>query len=61
MELQTIRPNLVQAIRAYRVEDLMSVAQVAGPLTRTGEFSGVIGFSPGSQRGRRCALAAPHL
>jgi len=30
MELQTIRPNLVQAIRAYRVEDLMSVAQVAG-------------------------------
>jgi RNAse (barnase) inhibitor barstar len=30
MELQTIRPNLVQAIRAYRVEDLMSAAQAAG-------------------------------
>jgi RNAse (barnase) inhibitor barstar len=29
MELQTIRPNLVQAIRAYRVEDLMSAAQAA--------------------------------
>jgi RNAse (barnase) inhibitor barstar len=30
MELQTIRTNLVQAIRAYRVEDLMSAAQSAG-------------------------------
>jgi RNAse (barnase) inhibitor barstar len=30
MELQTIRPNLVQAIRAYRVEDLMTAAQAAG-------------------------------
>jgi len=30
MELQTIRPNLVQAIRAYRVDDLMSAAQAAG-------------------------------
>jgi RNAse (barnase) inhibitor barstar len=30
MELQTIRPNLVQAIRAYRVEDLMQAAQSAG-------------------------------
>jgi RNAse (barnase) inhibitor barstar len=30
MELQTIRPNLVQAIRAYRVEDLMAAAQAAG-------------------------------
>ena len=30
MELQTIRPNLVQAIRAYRVEDLMTAAQTAG-------------------------------
>lgn len=30
MELQTIRPNLVQAIRAYRVEDLMSAAADAG-------------------------------
>jgi RNAse (barnase) inhibitor barstar len=30
MELQTIRPNLVQAIRAYRVDDLMSAAQSAG-------------------------------
>ncbi len=30
MELQTIRTNLVQAIRAYRVEDLMSAAQAAG-------------------------------
>ena len=30
MELQTIRPNLVQAIRAYRVDDLMATAQAAG-------------------------------
>ena len=30
MELQTIRPNIVQAIRAYRVDDLMSAAQAAG-------------------------------
>ncbi len=30
MELQTTRPNLVQAIRAYRVEDLMTAAQAAG-------------------------------
>jgi RNAse (barnase) inhibitor barstar len=30
MELQTIRPNLVQAIRAYRVEDLMTAAETAG-------------------------------
>ncbi|MDE2565196.1 MAG: barstar family protein, partial [Burkholderiales bacterium] len=30
MELQTIRPNLVQAIRAYRVEDLMQAAAHAG-------------------------------
>jgi RNAse (barnase) inhibitor barstar len=30
MELQTIRPNLVQAIRAYRVDDLMSAAESAG-------------------------------
>jgi RNAse (barnase) inhibitor barstar len=29
MELQTIRPNLVQAIRAYRVDDLMRAAQSA--------------------------------
>jgi RNAse (barnase) inhibitor barstar len=30
MELQTIRPNIVQAIRAYRVEDLMQAAADAG-------------------------------
>ncbi len=30
MELQTIRPNLVQAIRAYRVDDLMRAAELAG-------------------------------
>lgn len=30
MQLQTIRPNIVQAIRAYRVEDLMDAAQAAG-------------------------------
>jgi RNAse (barnase) inhibitor barstar len=30
MELQTIRPNLVQAIRAYRVDDLMAAAQAVG-------------------------------
>ena len=30
MQLQTIRPNLVQAIRAYRVDDLMRAASDAG-------------------------------
>ena len=30
MQLQTIRPNLVQAIRAYRVADLMQAASEAG-------------------------------
>jgi RNAse (barnase) inhibitor barstar len=29
MELQTIRPNIVQSIRAYRVEDLMQAAESA--------------------------------
>jgi len=30
MQLQTVRPNIVQSIRAYRVEDLMAAAQTAG-------------------------------
>lgn len=30
MLLQTVRPNIVQAIRAYRVEDLMQAAHEAG-------------------------------
>jgi RNAse (barnase) inhibitor barstar len=30
MLLQTVRPNIVQAIRAYRVEDLMSAANDVG-------------------------------
>ena len=30
MQLQTVRPNIVQAIRAYRVEDLMSAAEGGG-------------------------------
>jgi RNAse (barnase) inhibitor barstar len=30
MQLQTIRPNIVQSIRAYRVEDLMAAAQESG-------------------------------
>ncbi len=30
MQLQTIRPNIVQSIRAYRVDDLMKAAQDAG-------------------------------
>jgi RNAse (barnase) inhibitor barstar len=30
MQLQTIRPNIVQAIRAYRVDDLMAAAETAG-------------------------------
>ncbi len=30
MLLQTVRPNIVQAIRAYRVEDLMTAAESAG-------------------------------
>ena len=31
MQLQTVRPNIVQAIRAYRVEDLMQAAAGGGP------------------------------
>lgn len=30
MLLQTVRPNIVQSIRAYRVEDLMETAKAAG-------------------------------
>ena len=30
MHLQAVRPNIVQAIRAYRVEDLMQAAAAAG-------------------------------
>ena len=30
MLLQTVRPNIVQAIRAYRVDDLMKAAEAAG-------------------------------
>ena len=30
MLLQTVRPNIVQAIRAYRVDDLLAAAQGAG-------------------------------
>ncbi len=30
MELQTIRPNIVQAIRAYRVDDLLQAAGASG-------------------------------
>ena len=30
MQLQTVRPNIVQAIRAYRVDDLMKAAATAG-------------------------------
>ena len=30
MELQTIRSNIVQSIRAYRIDELMSAAQTAG-------------------------------
>jgi len=30
MQLQTVRPNIVQSIRAYTVSDLMSAAQEAG-------------------------------
>ena len=30
MLLQTVRPNIVQSIRAYRVEDLQAAAQAAG-------------------------------
>jgi len=29
MHLQTVRPNIVQAIRAYRVDDLMQATQAA--------------------------------
>jgi RNAse (barnase) inhibitor barstar len=30
MLMQTVRPNIVQSIRAYRAEDLMQAAQAAG-------------------------------
>ncbi len=30
MQLQSVRPNIVQAIRAYRVDDLLRAAQDAG-------------------------------
>ena len=30
MLLQTVRPNIVQSIRAYRVEDLLRAAEGAG-------------------------------
>ena len=30
MLLQTVRPNIVQSIRAYRVEDLLKAAEAAG-------------------------------
>jgi RNAse (barnase) inhibitor barstar len=30
MLLQTVRPNIVQAIRAYRIDDLMRAAQESG-------------------------------
>lgn len=30
MQLQTIRPNIVQAIRAYRVDELMKAAESSG-------------------------------
>ena len=30
MLLQTVRPNIVQAIRAFRVDDLMRAAQESG-------------------------------
>ena len=29
MLLQTVRPNIVQSIRAYRVDDLMQAARTA--------------------------------
>jgi RNAse (barnase) inhibitor barstar len=41
MELQTIRPNLVQAIRAYRVDDLMAAAEAAGQHFLYANLSGV--------------------
>lgn len=30
MQLQNVRPNIVQSIRAYRVEDLLDAAQAVG-------------------------------
>lgn len=30
MLLQTVRPNIVQAIRAFRVDDLLAAAQTMG-------------------------------
>ena len=38
MLLQTVRPNIVQSIRAYRVEDLMQAAQGVGQLAHAALF-----------------------
>jgi hypothetical protein len=40
MELQTIRPNLVQAIRAYRVDDLMQAAEPPASISCTPTSAG---------------------
>jgi RNAse (barnase) inhibitor barstar len=40
MLLQTVRPNIVQSIRAYRVEDLMQAAESAGQHFLYADLSG---------------------
>ena len=40
MLLQTVRPNIVQSIRAYRVEDLMQAAEHAGQHFLYADLSG---------------------
>jgi len=35
MLLQTVRPNIVQAIRAYRVDDLMQAIKYVNVATQT--------------------------
>src|SRR5262245_41115640 len=40
MLLQTVRPNIVQSIRAYRVEDLMVAAEAAGQHFLYADLSG---------------------
>ena len=35
MLLQTVRPNIVQSIRAYRAEDLMLAAQAPASISCT--------------------------
>ena len=59
MLLQTVRPNIVQSIRAYRVDDLMQAARHAGQhflyanLTAAQSKQDVLEASPSRSPSRR--------